>query len=68
MDPEDDGAVAVIVNVGAPDASDDADEATPLLRVTVQVSSALAVFRFVQDNADTPVPAVAAVAVTLVGN
>lgn len=64
IDPEDGGAVAVIVNV-----ADGADaEASEELNVTLHVSNAEAVFKFVQVTDDTPVPAVAAVAVTPVGN
>jgi hypothetical protein len=60
IDPADDGGVTVIVNCAVPFA---APAASPLLRVTVHVRRAPAEFRFVQLTDDTPVPAVAAVAV-----
>ena len=55
----------MIVNVAVPF---EALAASPLLRVTVQVRSAPAEFRFVQLTEETPVPAVAAVAVTPEGS
>ena len=66
MDPAVPGAVAVIVNWAAPLA---ALAARPLVNVTVQVSRAPAVEGSVPQFTEvTPVPAVAAVATTPVGN
>jgi hypothetical protein len=65
IEPAEEGAAAVIVNAAVPLV---ALAASPLLRVTVQVSSAPAEFKFVQLTDDTPVPAVAAVAVMPVGS
>src|SRR5947208_3057119 len=61
IEPVDDGAVVVIVNVFVPFA----ELAARLVdKDTVQVSSAPEEFRFVQLTPVTPVPAAAAVAVT----
>ena len=60
--------MAVIVNFGAPPAPDEAPAASPPLNPTVQVSRAPAEFRGVQLTDETPVPIVAAVAVTPVGS
>jgi hypothetical protein len=65
MDPAEDGAVVVIVKAAVPF---EALAASPLVSVTVQVSRAPAEFRFVQLTDETPVPAVAAVAVTPEGS
>src|SRR2546426_12660168 len=65
MDPAEDGAVAVIVNMAAPVL---APPAKPLDSVTVQLNNAPAELRFVQLTELTPVPAVAAVAVTPAGS
>ena len=65
IDPTEAGAVAVMENAAVPFA---APAARPPVSVTVHVNNADGVFRFVQLTDDTPVPAVAAVAVTPVGN
>ena len=65
IDPAEDGAVVVIVNVAVPLL---APAAKPLDSVTVQLNNAPAEFRFVQLTELTPVPAVAAVAVTPAGS
>ena len=65
MDPAEDGAVVVIVNEAVPLL---APAARPLESVTVQLNNAPAELRFVQLTELTPVPAVAAVAVTLAGS
>src|SRR6266567_4197120 len=65
MDPAEDGAVVVIVNAAVPLL---APAAKPLESVTVQLNNAPAEFRFVQLTELTPVPAVAAVAVTPAGS
>jgi hypothetical protein len=65
IDPAEDGAVVVIVKLAAPF---EALPASPLLSVTVQISSPPAELRFVQLTEETPVPAVAAVAVTPEGS
>ena len=65
MDPAEDGAVVVIVNEAVPLL---APGAKPLESVTVQLNNAPAELRFVQLTELTPVPAVAAVAVTLAGS
>ena len=65
MDPAEDGAVVVIVNEAVPLL---APGAKPLESVTVQLNNAPAEFRFVQLTELTPVPAVAAVAVTPAGS
>lgn len=53
--------MAVIVKTAVPGGAADA---SALLSVTVQVSNAAAVFMLVQLTEDTPVPVLAAVAVT----
>jgi len=65
IDPAEDGAVVVIVKAAVALA---ALAASPLLSVTLQVSNAPDVFKFVQLTDDTPVPEVAAVAVIPVGS
>src|SRR5207244_7433416 len=65
MDPAEDCAVVVSVNVAVPLL---APAAKPLDSVTVQLNNAPAEFRFVQLTELTPVPAVAAVAVTPAGS
>src|SRR5207245_4093265 len=65
MDPAEEGAVVVIVNAAVPLL---APGAKPLDSVTVQLNNAPAELRFVQLTELTPVPAVAAVAVTLAGS
>src|SRR2546427_13302454 len=65
MDPAEEGAVVVIVNAAVPLL---APAAKPLDSVTVQLNNAPAEFRFVQLTELTPVPAVAAVAVTPAGS
>ncbi len=61
MDPADEGAVAVMVKAAVPGGAADA---SALVKLTVQVSSAPVEFRLVQLTDETPVPAVAAVAMT----
>ena len=65
IEPPEDGAVVVIVNEAVPLL---APAAKPLESVTVQLNNAPAEFRFVQLTELTPVPAVAAVAVTPAGS
>jgi len=65
MDPAEEGAVVVMVNAAVPLL---APAAKPLDSVTVQLNNAPAEFRFVQLTELTPVPAVAAVAVTPAGS
>jgi len=65
IDPAEDGAVVVIVNEAVPLL---APAAKPLDSVTVQLNNAPAELRFVQLTELTPVPAVAAVAVTPAGS
>src|SRR5207245_4265378 len=65
MDPAEEGAVVVIMNAAVPLL---APAAKPLDSVTVQLNNAPAEFRFVQLTELTPVPAVAAVAVTPAGS
>ena len=60
--------MAVIVNFGAPPSDDAAPAASPLLNPTVQVSRAPAELRGVQLTDETPVPIVAAVALTPAGS
>ena len=65
MEPAEEGAVVVMVNATVPLL---APAAKPLESVTVQLNNAPAEFRFVQLTELTPVPAVAAVAVTPAGS
>jgi len=65
IDPAEDGAVVVIVNAEVPLL---APAARPPDSVTVQLNNAPAELRFVQLTELTPVPAVAAVAVTPAGS
>src|SRR2546428_12781399 len=65
MDPPEEGAVVLMVNAAVPSL---APAAKPLDSVTVQLNNAPAEFRFVQLTELTPVPAVAAVAVTPAGS
>ena len=65
MEPAEEGAVVVMVNATVPLL---APAAKPLESVTVQLNNAPAELRFVQLTELTPVPAVAAVAVTLAGS
>src|SRR2546426_9129923 len=65
MDPAEEGAVVVMMNAAVPLL---APAAKPLESVTVQLNNAPAEFRFVQLTELTPVPAVAAVAVTPAGS
>src|SRR5207247_5075669 len=65
MEPAEEGAVVVMVNATVPLL---APAARPLDSVTVQFNNAPAELRFVQLTELTPVPAVAAVAVTLAGS
>ncbi len=65
IEPPETGAVAAMVKLAVPAAL---LAGSALDSVTVQVSFADATLRFVQLTDDTPVPAVAEVAVTPVGN
>ena len=65
MEPAEEGAVVVMVNATVPLL---APAARPLDSVTVQFNNAPAELRFVQLTELTPVPAVAAVAVTPAGS
>ena len=65
MVPAEPGAVAVSVNAAVPEADGEAMEAE---RPTVHVTFTPAEFRGAHESEETPVPAVAAVAVTPAGN
>jgi len=65
IEPAEEGAVVVMVNATVPLL---APAAKPLGSVTVQLNNAPAELRFVQFTELTPVPAVAAVAVTPAGS